>query len=102
MGESRSKGEAAFGNIFKALNDLAKGQKGMLERLKQQNRNESIHQESLVGETSGVSQQCDHPLPATHPPAFNRPTRITMPTFLPPVPSEQGRQHNHIPMGDYF
>ena len=43
MGESRSKGEATFGSIFEALNDLAKGQKGMLERLKQQNRNESIH-----------------------------------------------------------
>ena len=46
MGESRSKGEAAFGSIFKALNDLAEPQ----------NRNESIHHESLIGETSGVSQ----------------------------------------------
>ena len=83
MGESKRKGEATFGNIFKALNDLAKGQKGMLERLKQHNKNESIHQESLVGETLGVSQQCDHPLPATHSPTFNRPTRTTLPTFLP-------------------
>ena len=42
MGESKRKGEETFGNIFKALNDLAKGQKGMLE--------------SPVGETLGVSQ----------------------------------------------
>ena len=45
----------------------------------------------------GVSQQYDQ-----HLPAFSRPTKITMPTFLPPVPSEQGRRHDHIPMGDYF
>ena len=25
-----------------------------------------------------------------------------MPTFLPPVPSEKGRRHDHIPFGDYF
>ena len=43
MGESRRKVEVEFGNIFKALNDLAKGQKGMLERLEQQNNYESIH-----------------------------------------------------------
>ena len=27
---------------------------------------------------------------------------ITMPTFLPPVPSEKNRQHDHLPFGDYF
>ena len=102
MGESKRKGEATFGSILKALNDLAKVQKGMLEGLKQHNRDKSIHFEFLIRETSGVSQQCDHPLPATHPLAFSRPTSITMPTFLPPVPSEQGRWHDHIPMGDYF
>ena len=35
MGESRSKGESTFGSILKALNDLAKEQKGMFEGLKQ-------------------------------------------------------------------
>ena len=102
MGESRRKGEATFGRILKALNDLAKGHNGKLERIKQHKRDMSIHQEFLFGETSGVSQQCDHPLPATHPLAFSRPTRTTMPTILPSVPSEQGRRHDHIPMGDYF
>ena len=26
----------------------------------------------------------------------------TMPTFLPPVPSERERQQDHLPLGDYF
>ena len=102
MGDSRRKGESTFVSILKALNDLAKEQKGILEGLKQQNRDKSIHHEFLIGETSGVSQQCDHPLPTTHPLAFSRPTRTTLPTFLPSVPSEKGRQHDRIPMGDYF
>ena len=45
----------------------------------------------------GVSEQCDQ-----HLQAFGRPTGITMPTFLPPLPSEKGRRHDHIPFGDYF
>ena len=63
IGESRSKEEATFHNLLKALNDLAQGQKEMLEELKQKNRDKSIHHEFLFRDISGASQQYDHPSP---------------------------------------
>jgi len=68
---------------LKALNDLAKGKKEMLEELKLQNRDTSIHREFLFGEASGASQQYDHPPPTTHPPTFRGPTKTMLSTFLP-------------------
>eukprot|EP00253_Pinus_taeda_P002190 PITA_02190 len=45
MGEPRIKEEATFYSLLKALNDLAKGKREMLEELKLQNRDTSIHHE---------------------------------------------------------
>ena len=54
MGEPKSREEMTFDSLLKALSDLAKGQKEMLDEIEIQNR------EFVVGETSGASQQFDH------------------------------------------
>jgi len=83
MGELPSKEEAAFNNLLKSLNDMEKGQKEMLEELKQQNQDNSVHRDFVFGETSGASHQCDHHFPLTHPHAFSAPTRTTLHMLLP-------------------
>lgn len=56
MGEPKSREEMALDSLLKALSDLAKGQKEMLDEIKMQNREQSTHREFVVGETFGASQ----------------------------------------------
>ena len=53
-----------FDSILKAINDLAKAQKDMLNEIKMKNR-ERITQNFLFGETSGASQEYNQPIPTT-------------------------------------
>jgi len=56
MGEPKSKEGMAFDILLKALNDLTKGQKEMLEEIKMQNQERTTPSGFLFGETSGASQ----------------------------------------------
>lgn len=55
MGEPTRKEEATFNSLLKTLNDLEKRQKEMLEELKQQNHDKSVHMDFMFGETSRAS-----------------------------------------------
>jgi len=68
MGDPKSREEMAFDSLLKALNDLVKGQKEMLDEIKMQNWERSTPRGFLFGETSGASQQFDHPSPTVQPP----------------------------------
>ena len=82
MVEPKSREEMAFDNLLKVLNDLAKGQKEMLEEIKMQNRERTTPRGFLFGETSRASEQFDHPTPAAQPPSASGPTRVTLPSFV--------------------
>lgn len=55
IGELRSKEDVAFDRLLKALNEVARGQKELLEEIKYKNRDKGLHREFLFGETSRAS-----------------------------------------------
>lgn len=55
MTKPKSKEEMAFDSLLRALSDLAKGQKGMLEEIKSQSRDRATPRGFLCVETSGAS-----------------------------------------------
>lgn len=73
MVEPKCREEMDIDNLLKALNDLAKGQKEMLEEIKMQNRERTTPRGFLFGETFGASQQLDHPSPAAQRPLASGP-----------------------------
>jgi len=102
MGEPKSKEEIAFDNLLKALSDLAKGQKEMLDEIKRQNREWSTYRQFVFGETSGASQQFDHLSPIAQSPPSSEPTQATLPSFLPLVQGEIGGGEDPSLMGEHF
>lgn len=55
MTEPKSREGMAFDSLLRALSDLAKGQKDMLEEIKSQNRERTTPRRFLCGETSGAT-----------------------------------------------
>ena len=53
--EPKGKEEMGFDSVLKALNDLEKEQREMLNEIKMQNQERSTHWYFLFGETSGAS-----------------------------------------------
>jgi len=102
MVEPKSKEEMVFDSLLKALNDLAKGQKEMLEEIKMQNRERTTPRGFLFGETSGASRQFDHPSLAAQPPSTIEPTRATLPSFVPVAQIEPARAEDPSQMGEHF
>ena len=61
MAEPKRREEMAFDSLLRALSDLAKGQKDMLEEIKSQKRDRATPRGFLCGENSGAYQPFDHP-----------------------------------------
>lgn len=60
MEEPKIKEEMAFDSLLKALSDLEKREKEILDAIRMKNLEQNTHQEFVVGETLGASQQFDH------------------------------------------
>lgn len=102
MIEPKSREEMAFDSLLRALSDLAKGQKDMLEEIKSQSRDKATPRGFLCGETSEASQPFDHPSPTTQRPSVSVTTRATLPSFVPMAQIEPAREEENPQMGDYF
>lgn len=101
MIEPKSMEEMAFDSLLRALSDLAKGQKDMLEEIKSQNWDRATSRGFLCGETLGASQPFDQPPPAAQRPLVSVPTRATLPSFVPIAQIKPAREDTPQ-MRDYF
>lgn len=102
MTEPKSREEMTFDNLLRALTDLAKGLKDMLEEIKSQNRDRDTPRGFLRGETFETSQRFDHPSQVAQHPSVSVPTQATLPSFMPVAQIELAREEDTPQMGVYF
>ena len=102
MTEPKSKEEMAFNSLLRALSDLDKGQKNMLEEIKSQNRERTMPRGFLCAETLGASQPFDHPSPVVQRPSVSVLTRATLHSFVPMAQIQPVREEDPPQMGHYF
>jgi len=67
-----------------------------------QNRERTTTKGFLFGETSGASQQFDHPSLAAQPPSASGPTRATLPSCMPVAQVEPAGIEDPSQMGEDF
>lgn len=86
----QNKDEIAFQSLLKALNDLAKGQREIVDILRQQiphsdrpQDNKSSNGGSNASERIGTSRSIPTTNPQSHPRIYSGLPRSTMPKFLP-------------------
>jgi len=79
MTEPKGREEMAFNSLLRALSELAKGQKDMLEGIKSQSRDRATPRGFLCGETFRASQPFYHPSQAAHHHSVSVPTRLHYP-----------------------
>ena len=101
MAEEKDVGKDFGELLLKLVQDLSKWIEEMRQRSMEESRQHETPRGFHVGEGLGMSHHLqEHP--TTQHVASHIHPRCTMPTFLPPVPSEKGRWHDHIPLGGYF